>query len=213
MKHILIIVDVQNDFCPGGSLAVSDGEKIIPGVNTLSADNRFSLIVATQDWHSAGHLSFASSHGKPVLSTIPVSYGDQMLWPDHCVQGTRGAEFHPLLDTRKVQVVLRKGFRKEIDSYSGFFENDKKTSTGLFALIDFAAAREPFEVVIVGIATDVCVFNTAMDARQILRYERVTVITDACAGVTPEGVATALSNMQNADVRCITLDRFLREKC
>src|ERR671919_1163292 len=126
----LIVVDVQNDFCPGGALAVPKGDEVVPVINRVAA--RFENVVLTQDWHPRGHASFASSHpGKKPFETIELSYGTQALWPDHCVQGTPGAAFHPDLDAAKAQLVIRKGFHRDIDSYSGFVEADRKTSTGL----------------------------------------------------------------------------------
>jgi nicotinamidase/pyrazinamidase len=126
----LLLVDIQNDFCPGGALAVPDGDSIIPTVNKLI--EKFDAIIQTQDWHPAGHHSFSSSHtGKEPFDTIELDYGTQVLWPDHCIQGSKGADFHPELNTLNSQVIIRKGFRKSIDSYSTFFENDQKTSTGL----------------------------------------------------------------------------------
>jgi nicotinamidase/pyrazinamidase len=129
-RDVLVIVDIQNDFCPGGALAVPHGDQIVPAVNRLAAE--FAHVVLTQDWHPRDHASFASSHaGKTPFDTIDVSYGQQILWPDHCVQGTRGAAFHPDLDVPHAELVLRKGFRTAIDSYSAFFENDHRTPTGL----------------------------------------------------------------------------------
>ena len=139
-RDILIIVDVQNDFCPGGALAVPQGDQIVPAVNRLAAE--FAHVVLTQDWHPRGHASFASSHpGKQPFDTIDVSYGEQILWPDHCVQGTRGAEFHPDLDVPHAELVLRKGFRPAIDSYSAFFENDHRTPTGLVGYLKERSVR------------------------------------------------------------------------
>lgn len=213
MKYILIVVDVQNDFCPGGSLAVSDGEEIIPTINTLLNCNYFDLIIATQDWHPQKHLSFASAHDKcKPFETINVHYGKQVLWPDHCVQGTRGAEFHPLLDTRNVQLILRKGFRKDIDSYSAFFENDKKTSTGLNAYIENMAGNDPFTLVIAGIATDVCVLNTAIDAKTSLHYSHVIVAIDASAGIDQKHVDDAYIMMHQAGILTKTTKDIIQVK-
>jgi nicotinamidase/pyrazinamidase len=126
LKNVLIIVDVQNDFCPGGKLSVENGELIIPQINRLANCGQFDLIIATQDWHPENHISFATTHNSLPFEIIQVGYGDQMLWPDHCVQGSQGAKFHPLLDEKNVHFIIRKGFRRSIDSYSAFFENDKK---------------------------------------------------------------------------------------
>ena len=200
MKKILLVIDVQNDFCPGGSLAVEDGAKIIPAINMLMTEGSFDHIIATQDWHPVTHISFASSHNKQPFEMIDVSYGKQMLWPVHCVQGTSGADFHPALDQKPIQHILRKGYRKEIDSYSGFFENDKTTATGLHGLLTSFAPVERIELVIAGIATDVCVFNTAMDAKNILHYPDVSIAKRACAGVSESGTVNALSAMREAGI-------------
>jgi nicotinamidase/pyrazinamidase len=201
MKKILIIVDVQNDFCPGGSLAVDEGAHIIPAINRLSSSGLFDCIIATQDWHPAGHISFADTHGKKPFETISVAYGDQMLWPVHCVQGTPGADFHQKLDTKPVHYIIRKGYRCDIDSYSAFFENDKKTSTGLAGLIDGIEKKDACELVVAGIATDVCVFNTAIDARRILSYPNVCVVRDASEGVTQQGVYHAYEMFAKEGIR------------
>ncbi len=209
MRRILLIVDVQNDFCPGGSLAVSEGQKIIPAVNRLSTSGKFYLVAATQDWHPNGHISFADTHGKNPFETIEVAYGPQVLWPAHCVQGTRGAELHPDLDPKPIQFIVRKGYRREVDSYSGFFENDKKTATGLAGLVSHAANGEPFELAVCGIATDVCVFNTARDAKKILGYENVHVIGDASAGVSADGVRKAFDALSADGVHITDVARYL----
>lgn len=156
----LIVVDVQNDFCSGGALEVPNGEDIIPAANDLMED--FDCVVLTQDWHPPGHESFASSHeGKEPFEMIDAEYGSQVLWPEHCVQGSQGAEFHPDLDTTQANMIIRKGFRKHLDSYSGFYENDGKTNTGLAAYLN---ARSVSRVYVVGLATDFCVKWTAKDA-------------------------------------------------
>jgi nicotinamidase/pyrazinamidase len=209
MKRFLIIVDVQNDFCPGGSLAVADGNAIIPAINRLSTSGKFDMVIATQDWHPAGHISFASSHGKRPFEPIAVSYGGQMLWPDHCVQSAHGADFNPELDLKAVQYIMRKGFRKEIDSYSAFFENDKVTATGLASLIKGSAGDDDFEIVIAGIATDVCVLNTAIDARRILGFKNVLVVSDACAGVDPAGTERAIATMKHEGIEIVRVDDII----
>ena len=161
--RVLIVVDVQNDFCPGGALAVPDAHEIVPVINKLIAAH--DHVVLTQDWHPADHASFASRHeGREPFETIEVHYGPQTLWPDHCVQGTPGAEFHPELDWRKAELILRKGFRSHIDSYSAFFENDRKTPTGLCG---YLRERGFTEIVLAGLATDYCVHFSAMDARRL----------------------------------------------
>lgn len=163
LNSALIVVDVQNGFCPGGNLAVADADQIIPCINALG--RVFQNIVITQDWHPATHVSFAANHaGKQDYEQIQLSYGEQVLWPVHCVQGTSDAELHPDLDLPKAQLIIRKGFHEQIDSYSAFMEADRKTTTGLAA---YLKAREIDTVYIVGIATDFCVAWTAIDACEL----------------------------------------------
>jgi nicotinamidase/pyrazinamidase len=178
---VLVIVDVQNDFCPGGALAVPDGDVIIPAINRLAA--QFAHVVLTQDWHPPGHMSFASSHpGKRPFETIEAAYGQQVLWPDHCVQGTEGAAFHPGLAVRHAELVLRKGFRPGIDSYSAFRENDRRTPTGLAAYL----RERGFErLTLCGLATDYCVLFSALDARE--EGFAVQVAVGACRGIDLDG--------------------------
>lgn len=177
----LIVVDVQNDFCPGGALAVPGGDKIVAEINALL--DQFELRVFTQDWHPADHASFASNHnGNDPYSVIDMPYGAQVLWPDHCVQDTDGAAFHPDLDTSKADHIVRKGFRPEVDSYSAFFENDHETETGLD---DYLNAKGITAVTLVGLATDFCVQYTALDAAK-LGY-KVTVLEHACRGINLDG--------------------------
>ena len=197
-RDILIIVDVQNDFCPGGALAVPQGEEVVPAVNRLAA--QFAHVVLTQDWHPRGHASFASSHpGKQPFDTIDATYGEQILWPDHCVQGTRGAEFHSDLDVPHAELVLRKGFRTAIDSYSAFFENDRQTPTGLVA---YLRERRFERITLCGLATDFCVFYSALDGRHD-GFE-VTVATDGCRGIDMDGsLARAMRSMNEAGVTII----------
>lgn len=177
----LIVVDVQNDFCPGGSLAVTGGDEIVPLVNALA--RRFAHVVLTQDWHPAGHSSFASSHpGRVPFELVQMPYGPQLLWPDHCVQGSRGAKFHADLDVTAAQAVIRKGCRREVDSYSGFVEADRRTPTGLAG---YLRERGVSRVVIVGLATDFCVSWTAQDAA---RHGFVTlVVEEACRAIDLDG--------------------------
>ncbi len=178
---VLLVVDVQNDFCPGGNLAVPDGDKVVPIVNSLA--RRFRHVVLTQDWHPAGHQSFASSHpGRKPYDTIEVAYGAQILWPDHCIQGTPGAEFHDDLDIPHAALVVRKGFRREIDSYSAFYENDRKTPTGLGGYLRERGLERLF---IAGLALDFCVRYSAEDARR--EGFDVVVIEDACRGIDVGG--------------------------
>jgi nicotinamidase/pyrazinamidase len=180
-NSVLIVVDVQNDFCPGGALAVAGGDEVIPAIHRMAP--LFAHVVLTQDWHSPHHLSFASAHpGKNPFETIQVSYGAQTLWPDHCVQGTRGAEFYPDLDLPQAELILRKGFRPEIDSYSAFFENDRETATGLGG---YLRDRELTRVFLCGLAYDFCVGYSALDARR-LGFE-ATVVRDACREIDLKG--------------------------
>src|SRR5699024_41771 len=155
----LLIIDVQNDFCPGGALAVENGDEIIPVINKLS--EQFETILQTQDWHPQGHSSFASTHeGKKPYDTMEMDYGEQVLWPDHCVQGSKGGKFHPDLNATRSQLVIRKGFNKELDSYSAFFENDQQTSTGLSG---YLKERSIDTLYLCGLATDFCVAWSALD--------------------------------------------------
>ncbi|HZE52148.1 MAG TPA: bifunctional nicotinamidase/pyrazinamidase [Bradyrhizobium sp.] len=160
---LLLIIDVQNDFCAGGALAVGDGDAVVPVVNRLA--KRFAHVALTQDWHPSGHSSFATSHPPSApFESIDMSYGRQTLWPDHCIQGTSGAAFHPQLETERAELVIRKGFRTEIDSYSAFYENDRRTPTGLAGYLRERGLRRIF---LVGLATDYCVYYSALDARRL----------------------------------------------
>jgi nicotinamidase/pyrazinamidase len=162
-EDLLLVIDVQNDFCPGGALAVADGDAVVPVINRLA--ERFDHVVLTQDWHPAGHSSFATSHsGSAAFEAIDMPYGRQTLWPDHCVQGTSGAAFHPQLSADRAELVIRKGFRPAIDSYSAFYENDRRTPTGLAGYLRERGLRRIF---LVGLATDFCVRYSAVDARQL----------------------------------------------
>jgi nicotinamidase/pyrazinamidase len=184
-SDVLVVVDVQNDFCPGGALAVPDGDKIVPIVNRVA--RRFENVILTQDWHPRGHHSFASSHiGKHPLETVQFFYGPQILWPDHCVQGTPGAAFHKDLDIPHAGLVLRKGMRPTIDSYSAFFENDRCTPTGLAG---YLRERGLTRVFLAGLAFDFCVRYSAEDAQRM--GFRVFVIEDACRSIDVEGSAEA----------------------
>ena len=178
---VLIVIDVQNDFCPGGALAVADGDAVI--APTLRAAQQFEHIVLTQDWHTAGHSSFASAHpGLNDYEQIEMPYGAQTLWPEHCVQGTQGAEFHPALQLTRAELILRKGFRREIDSYSAFFENDRTTATGLAGYLRERGLKRVF---LAGLAYDFCVGYSALDARR-LGFE-VVVLRDACRAIDLSG--------------------------
>lgn len=197
-NKVLLMIDLQNDFCPGGNLAVDKGNDIIPIINKITKNVKFDMIIATQDWHPEDHISFASNHGKNPFDVIDVAYGKQMLWPIHCVQGTKGAEFHPGLDVKSVRFIVRKGMNKGIDSYSAFLENDHNTETGLFQLIP-----EGSDIYICGIATDVCVFYTALDAKKGF-YSDIFIIEDACASVTVDGSKKALEHMKEAGIKIIS---------
>lgn len=174
---VLLVVDVQNDFCPGGALAVNDGDAVVPVINRLAG--RFAHVVLTQDWHPPGHHSFASQHPeRQPFESVELGYGPQTVWPDHCIQGSRGAGFHPGLDTARAELVLRKGFRVAIDSYSAFTENDRRTSTGLAGYLRERGLRRIF---LAGLATDYCVAWSALGAVSA-GFEAV-LIEDACRAI------------------------------
>ncbi|NRB05482.1 MAG: bifunctional nicotinamidase/pyrazinamidase [Rhodobacteraceae bacterium] len=196
MSHALIVVDVQNDFCPGGALAVPDGDRIVSGINALMA--KAEAVILTQDWHPAGHSSFASSHaGKAPYDMTEMFYGPQVLWPDHCVQGSDGAAFHADLHADRADLIIRKGFRPEIDSYSAFFENDQKTPTGLEG---YLRTRGITTLTMTGLATDFCVNFSAVDAAK-LGFD-VTVRMDLCRAIDMDGsLAAAQSTMAAAGVQ------------
>jgi len=178
---LLLVIDVQNDFCPGGALAVADGDAVVPIINRLA--ERFDHVVLTQDWHPSRHSSFATAHpGSAPFETITMPYGQQTLWPDHCVQGTPGAAFHPQLATERAELVIRKGFRPDIDSYSAFYENDRHTPTGLAGYLRERGLRRVF---LAGLATDFCVHYSAVDARR-LGFDTV-VIEAGCRAIDLAG--------------------------
>jgi nicotinamidase/pyrazinamidase len=180
-NDVLVVIDVQNDFCPGGALAVAEGDAVIEVIHRVAP--RFEHVILTQDWHPVGHSSFASSHaGKKPYEQIELSYGVQTLWPDHCVQGSLGTEFHPALHLPQAELILRKGFRPQIDSYSAFFENDRETPTGLGGYLE---ERNLNRVFLAGLAYDFCVGYSAMDARR-LGLEAV-VLRDACRAIDLDG--------------------------
>jgi nicotinamidase/pyrazinamidase len=197
-RDVLIIADPQLDFCPGGALAVPRGDEIVPAVNRLA--RRFRHVVLTQDWHPAGHASFASAHpGRKPFETIEADYGRQTLWPDHCVQGTEGAAFHPELDIPRVELVIRKGYRSNIDSYSAFRENDRKTPTGLAG---YLRERGFTRATLCGLATDFCVFFSAIDAREA-GFE-TAVVLEASRGIDLDGsLGRALAAMRDAGVELL----------
>jgi nicotinamidase/pyrazinamidase len=188
----LIVIDIQNDFCPGGALAVADGDAIIPRVNALMAE--FPTVVLTQDWHPRHHASFAVNHsGAAPFSLTEMPYGLQVLWPTHCVQATEGADFHPDLATDPAHLVIRKGFRPQIDSYSAFFENDRTTTTGLDG---YLKARGIAAITVVGLATDYCVAYSALDAVR-LGYA-VRVLMGACRAIDLNGSLASMTEQMRA---------------
>jgi nicotinamidase/pyrazinamidase len=197
-KCVLIVVDVQNCFLPGGSLAVKDGEQVIPVINSLAKS--FANVVLTQDWHTPGHVSFASTHdGKKPFEVIKLPYGDQVLWPDHCVQGTQGAAISADISIPQAELIVRKGYHKTIDSYSAFYEADHKTPTGLAG---YLKQRKLNRVFVTGLATDFCVGWTAIDARRS-GFETY-VVEDACRGIDVQGsLAKSWAAMAKAGVRRI----------
>lgn len=196
--HALLVIDVQNDFCPGGALAVAGGDEIIAGINAIMG--QFDVVILTQDWHPAGHSSFASVHdGQALYDMIEMPYGSQVLWPDHCIQGSQGAAFHAMLETDRADLIIRKGYNPAIDSYSAFFENDHKTPTGLEG---YLRTRGITEVTLVGLALDFCVNYSAVDAAQL--GFKVEVRTDLCRAINLNGsLAEATKAMTGAGV---TLD-------
>ena len=200
----LLVTDVQNDFCPGGALAIPDGDRVVPVINRLT--ELFEVVLHTQDWHPAGHHSFASSHkGKKPFDVAELDYGEQVLWPDHCVQGTDGAAFHPELEINRSQLVLRKGFRKEIDSYSAFFENDHKTVTGLTGYLRNRGVKTLY---VTGLAADFCVKWTVLDAMK--EGFHVNVVEDAVRGIDLDGsLAQAWNEMLGAGARKISSEILL----
>ncbi|HKQ27301.1 MAG TPA: bifunctional nicotinamidase/pyrazinamidase [Burkholderiales bacterium] len=199
----LIVVDVQNCFVPGGSLAVTNGDQIVPLVNALA--QRFQNVILTQDWHTPSHISFASSHpGKKPFDMVELPYGTQVLWPDHCVQGTEGAELVKGLSIPNAQLVIRKGFNPNVDSYSAFIEADKKTRTGLDGYLKTRGVKS---VYVCGLATDFCVAWTALDARKL--GFSAAVVEDLCRGIDTQGsLAKAWAEMKTAGVRRIQSSDF-----
>lgn len=201
---LLLVVDIQYDFCPGGALGVAGGDEIIPIVNRLAV--AFRHVGLTQDWHPAGHSSFASSHpGHRPFTEIEMSYGPQTLWPDHCVQGTQGARFHADLHIDQAEFVIRKGYRPEIDSYSALYENDRTTPTGLAGYLRERAIRRLF---VCGLALDYCVYYSCMDARR--EGFDVVMIEDACRAIDLDGSrAAAMSDMRTAGIEIINADALI----
>ena len=204
-RDILLVVDIQNDFCPGGGLPVPRGDEVVPLINGLAA--KFSHVALTQDWHPHGHLSFASSHpGKAPYQTIDVAYGRQVLWPYHCVQGTAGAAFRKDLEIPHAELVLRKGYHREIDSYSAFHENDRRTRTGLAGYLRERSFRRVF---LAGLAFDFCVRYSAEDAHHE-GFEAI-VIEDACRGIDVDGsMAATRERFMASGIRCIAATAILQ---
>ena len=202
-QDVLIVVDVQNDFCSGGALAVPGGEKVVPAINRIA--EKFENVVLTQDWHPEDHVSFASNHPhKRPYDTIELSYGPQVLWPDHCVLGSAGAEFHSTLATARASIVLRKGIHREIDSYSAFFENDHKTSTGLAG---YLRERGLTTLFFVGLAFDFCVRYSAEDACKA--GFRAIVIEEACRGIDLDGSVTAThQSLKSLGIPIVGIEAF-----
>ena len=198
MSEALLIIDVQNDFCPGGALAVSEGDAVVPEINRLQ--DAFETVILTQDWHPADHKSFADNHpGATPFSTVEMPYGPQVLWPAHCVQGTEGAAFHRDLRTDRADLVIRKGFRAAIDSYSAFFENDRETVTGLAG---YLRERGIDRLTMTGLATDFCVRFSAVDAAK-LGFE-VTLVEAACRAIDLDGsLAAAMEEMRAHGVEIV----------
>lgn len=195
MTHALVVIDMQNDFCPGGALAVTAGDTIVAEINARMV--QAGAVILTQDWHPAGHSSFASQHnGRAPMESVTLPYGAQVLWPDHCIQGSHGARFHASLDTNRADLIVRKGFRRDIDSYSAFFENDQTTPTGLDG---YLRTRGITDLDFAGLATDFCVAWSALDAAR-LGY-RVRVLTSLCRGIDVNGsMAQALDSLRAAGV-------------
>ena len=198
-SDVLVVVDIQNDFCPSGALAVPHGDEVVPVVNRVAG--RFQNVVLTQDWHPRDHLSFASTHpGKQPYDTITLPYGEQVLWPDHCVQETSGAEFHKSLHIPHAALVIRKGIHRTIDSYSTFYENDRKTPTGLLGYLRERGLKRVF---LAGLALDFCVRYSAEDAHR--EGLTVMVIEDACRGIDLGGsVAATHQNFAALEIPCIS---------
>ena len=191
-NDVLLVVDVQNDFCPGGRLAVAGGDEVIPVIHKIAP--LFEHIILTQDWHPPNHQSFASAHpGKRPFEQVRLSYGEQTLWPDHCIQGSKGAEHHPALHLPQAELILRKGFRPPIDSYSAFFENDRTTATGLTG---YLRERHLTRVFLAGLAYDYCVAYSALDARRL--GIPAVVVRDACRAIDLHGSVAAIESQFGA---------------
>jgi nicotinamidase/pyrazinamidase len=205
----LLLVDIQNGFCPGGNLPVAEGDKIVPIANQLIESGGYDLVVASQDWHPADHGSFASRHeGKKPFEMGELSGKPQVLWPDHCIQGTADAEFHPDLNTEAIDFVQQKGENSAVDSYSAFRDNDQAALTGLAG---YLKAQQVTELDICGLATDYCVKFTALDAREMLPEVSVRFIEDASRGIDPDGVVGAIAEMRAQGIGIVNSDRILAD--
>ncbi|MBB3963380.1 bifunctional nicotinamidase/pyrazinamidase [Rhizobium metallidurans] len=203
----LLLIDIQNGFCPGGNLAVPDGDKVVPVANRLIASGRYDLIVASQDWHPEGHGSFASAHpGKQPFELHELSGKPQMMWPDHCVQGTRDAELHPELRVPEIDVIFQKGEKHHVDSYSAFRDNDQDAITGL---ADYLREQGVTELDLCGLATDYCVKFSALDALEMLPGVKLRFIEDASRGITPDGVAAAIKEMRESGIDIVTSEQLI----
>jgi nicotinamidase/pyrazinamidase len=203
----LLLVDIQNGFCPGGNLPVPDGDQVVPIANRLIESGKYDLIVASQDWHPAGHGSFASSHpGKQPFELGTLSGKPQMMWPDHCVQGTKDAELHPELRVPEIDVIFQKGEKHHVDSYSAFRDNDQDAITGL---ADYLKEQGVTELDLCGLATDYCVKFSALDALEMLPGVKVRFIEDASRGITPEGVAAAIKEMRQSGIDIVTSEQLI----
>lgn len=206
MTKALLLIDIQNGFCPGGNLPVAEGDAVVPIANRLMRDGSYDLIVASQDWHPANHGSFASQHpGKKPFDMGELSGQPQVMWPDHCVQGTPDAEFHPGLDMSRVDHIQRKGENPTVDSYSAFRDNDREALTGL---ADYLKSRHVTELDVMGLATDYCVRFSALDAVDMLPGVKVRLIADGCRGIDPKGVEEAITAMADAGVEIIDSSRI-----
>lgn len=190
-KQALIVIDMQNDFCPEGALAVAEGDQIVGGINALM--EQFQAVILTQDWHPSGHSSFASTHNAAPMSMTEMPYGPQVLWPDHCIQGTQGAAFHQALNTDRANMIIRKGYNPAIDSYSAFFENDQTTPTGLEG---YLRTRGITDLTMVGLATDFCVNYSAVDAAKL--GFNVTVRSDLCRAIDFDGSLNAATEQMTS---------------
>ena len=206
MTKALLLIDIQNGFCPGGKLPVTEGDAVVPVANRLMASGVYDLVVASQDWHPANHGSFASQHpGKKPFDMGELSGQPQVMWPDHCVQGTPDADFHPELDTSRIDFIQRKGENPAVDSYSAFRDNDRAALTGL---AEWLKTRNVTELDIMGLATDYCVKFSALDAVDTLPGVKLRLIADGCRGIDPNGVEKAIKAMREAGVEITDSSRI-----